>query len=87
MEPFELLDYKYEYKDKLLTNRPTLFAVIFKTEEGNFLATSDGKIIVGEEKDMRLVFQKLLVSLVPISPRTTVPMVNIRQHVKGFFHD
>jgi len=86
MEPFELLDYSYENR-RLLNDRPVLYAVVFKTEEGDALATSDGKIIVGEEKDMRLVFQELLVSLVPISPRTTVPLINIRKHVEGFFDD
>lgn len=75
------------YKTELVDNRPQLFGVVIQAMPGPALATTNGQIIVGTEQDMRTVFGRLIVSLVPISPRTTVPLKNIRAHVENFFEE
>lgn len=60
-------------------------AVIQLSDGESALVTSESSIIVGSRKDMHTLFGSLILQLVPISERTSVKQINVREHSPDFF--
>lgn len=61
-------------------------AVVLKLTDGSeALATIDGQLIIGLERDLKYVFGTSFSYVVPISLNSTIPVVHIRQHAAYLF--
>lgn len=61
-------------------------AIVLKLLDGTeALASADGRLIIGLEKDLKYVFGTSFSYVVPISLNMTIPVVHIRQHAAYLF--
>jgi hypothetical protein len=62
-----------------------IYGVVLDFNGDETLATSDRAILVGSVQDMRRVFGGLVSRFVPIGPKNTVKLKQIREHAPGMF--
>lgn len=63
------------------------YAAVIKLSDGDAaLATWDGKLIVGNRRDVHKLFGNLIVQLVPIGDETTVAQIGVREHCPEMFN-